>query len=527
MNTNTEPNREQTAVVWRSPMYFWGLIVLGLIITGIVFQSGIVHMYYSWGREEYSYAYFLPLIAAYFIWSKRHLLQHMPFQGSWFGLAIMAVGIVAYVFGELSALTTILQLGYIITLAGMAFAITSIQGARYMWPAFMLLFFMIPLPNFLQQILSAKLQLLSSEVGVAVIRLFGISVFLEGNVIDLGSMKLQVVEACNGLRYLFPLMALGYIAAYLYREKTWKKVVIFLSTIPITVLMNSARIGLIGVTVEYFGSQAALGFVHDFEGWVVFMISGAVLILEMWLLLKIGKEKKSLREVFTIENVKVDNSDKPVSERKMPVTTIPVLVLLSAGLLAAMTLPQREEVQPVRASFTQFHNPVSDWTMRAGNIEKIYLDSLKMTDYFVADYRTTSGADINLYMAYYASQRRGESVHSPGTCIPAGGWQITEMSTQSILVGDSDVPVNRAIVQQGSNMQLVYYWFPQRGRRITNEYLAKWYIFQDSILRNRTDGGLVRISTRVDKLRSIGQAEAEMQQLLRAIVPHIDKYIPS
>lgn len=523
MNTYTDKN----LFVQHTSIAYWGLLAITLTLIGYVFKAGILHMYYGWGKEEYSHAYLLPFISAYFVWSKKQQLQNLVFHGSWFGLVIMTFGILLYVFGELSSLYVIVEYGFIVTLAGMVIAITSLNSARLIWPAFVLLIFMVPLPNYLQQLLSAKLQLLSSELGVAVIRLFGISVYLEGNVIDLGTMKLQVVEACSGLRYLFPLMALGFIAATLYQEKIWKKIVIFLSTIPITVLMNSARIGLVGVTVEYWGREAAVGFLHDFEGWVVFMISTAVLILEMWLLLKIGKQRKTLREVFSLEAAPVPDPDSHVAIRKLPRTTIPVIVVLVAGLAAALALPQRVEVQPARMAFTQFPNPINSWSLRTSSIDQMYLDTLKLSDYYVGDYLTPTGADINLYMAYYASQRKGESVHSPGTCIPAGGWQITDLSTQSIKAGEIDVPVNRSVVKKGEQTQLVYYWFPQRGRRITNEYLAKWFIFQDSIMRNRTDGGLVRISTMISSAHPIEKAEAEMQQLLRAIVPLIERYIPS
>ena len=151
-----------------------------------------------------------------------------------------------------------------------------------------MLFFTIPLPKFLYNNLSSQLQLISSEIGVWFIRLFDISVYLEGNVIDLGNYKLQVVEACSGLRYLFPLMTLGFIAAYFFKGAFWKRAIIFLSSIPITVLMNSLRIGMIGVTVEYWGVAAAEGLLHDFEGWVVFMACTAVLVLEMWVLAHVG-----------------------------------------------------------------------------------------------------------------------------------------------------------------------------------------------------------------------------------------------
>ena len=146
------------------------------------------------------------------------------------------------------------------------------------WAPLLFLLFMIPLPNFLYNNLSAQLQLLSSELGVAVIRLFDIGVYLEGNVIDLGTYKLQVVEACSGLRYLFPLTSLAFLMAYLFKAAAWKRIVIFLSSIPITLLINSFRIGVIGVLVEYWGPGQAEGFLHDFEGWVVFMSSLGVLL---------------------------------------------------------------------------------------------------------------------------------------------------------------------------------------------------------------------------------------------------------
>ena len=133
---------------------------------------------------------------------------------------------------------------------GGIWAIVGDRIFRQIWLPIFFLFFAIPLPQFLYQGLSAKLQLLSSELGVSFIRLCDISVYQEGNVIDLGAMKLQVVEACSGLRYLFPLMSLAFMCAYFFKATLWKRVVIFLSSIPITVFMNSFRIGLIGVNRE-------------------------------------------------------------------------------------------------------------------------------------------------------------------------------------------------------------------------------------------------------------------------------------
>ena len=115
------------------------------------------------------------------------------------------------------------------------------------------------------------------------IRAFNIPVFLEGNIIDLGGYRLQVVEACSGLNYLFPLMSLGFIIAYFYQAAFWKRLFIVLVTIPITVLMNSIRITLVGVSVNYGGISLAEGILHDFEGWIIFILSVAILFVIIWL----------------------------------------------------------------------------------------------------------------------------------------------------------------------------------------------------------------------------------------------------
>ena len=153
------------------------------------------------------------------------------------------------------------------------------RGPRF-WPAIVYLAFMLPLPTVIYWRFSLELQHVSSEFGVSLISMVGVPVFLDGNVIDLGTYKLQVAEACSGLRYLFPLMSFGYLFAILYRGPWWHKLILFLSTVPITILMNSFRIGVIGVLVDRFGIAQAEGFLHFFEGWIIFVACVALLYLE-------------------------------------------------------------------------------------------------------------------------------------------------------------------------------------------------------------------------------------------------------
>lgn len=279
---------------------FFGTLSLLVIVVVFTAIDGISHMVSRWSSDEYSYGYFIVPLVAFFIWQKKHALAQVEIRFSWLGVVIVSVGLSILLFGELATLYILVQYGFIITLHGIAMTMLGWAGYRVIAIPLMMLFLAVPLPEFLYNNLSGLLQLISSEIGVWLIRQFDISVYLEGNVIHLRSMKLQVVEACSGLRYLFPLMAIGFMVAYIYQASFWKKTVLFFSTIPITLLMNSFRIGMVGVTVEYWGQEMAEGVLHDFEGWVVFMASLSVLFAEMWVLNQIGTSRRSFSEAFLL-----------------------------------------------------------------------------------------------------------------------------------------------------------------------------------------------------------------------------------
>jgi exosortase D (VPLPA-CTERM-specific) len=392
-----------------------------------------------------------------------------------------------------------------------------------------LLFFMIPLPNFLQQNFSAGMQLWSSQLGVWFVRLMGISVYLEGNVIDLGTYKLQVVEACDGLRYMFPLMTLGLVMAYFYKGALWKRVLIFFSSIPITILMNSLRIGMIGWMVEHWGPSMAEGFVHDFQGWAVFMSSLALMVLLMIVLSRIGRDGKPWRELFGVDFPDPVPRGTRFLQRPLRASVMAACALLAAGAVVALTVPNRAEAIPERASFAEFPMVIGNWFGERRGIEPEIIQSLALNDYVMADFRGPAPRTVNLYVAWYDSQRAGKSVHSPRTCIPGGGWQISEFEqvvVPGVEAAGQPLRVNRAIISLGSERQLVYYWFQQRGRIITNEYLAKWFLFWDSLTRNRSDGALVRVIVPVGEGEQSSTAEADLARFTADLEPVLERYVP-
>jgi exosortase D (VPLPA-CTERM-specific) len=404
-----------------------------------------------------------------------------------------------------------------------------------------LLFLMNPIPAFFYYNLSSQLQLLSSELGVAFMRLCGVSVLLEGNVIDLGNYQLQVAEACSGLRYLFPLMTLGVIIAYLFRGRGWMRWCLFLSTVPITILMNSLRIGVIGVLVDRYGVAQAEGFLHLFEGWVVFIICLALLIAEVWVLLRLAGDRRSLRDLFSRERPPSPVAAAQAARNSEPgKPAVVLLLILLAAVWPARALPKRVEIRPARADFSEFPLQIGPWQGRRQALETVYLDTLKLDDYVLADFvRDAPGGDpaavrtapapVNLYVAFYASQRTGEAAHSPRSCLPGGGWRMldfTQREVAGVRFNGVALRVNRVIVQHGSDRQLVYYWFDERGRDITNEYLVKWYLLKDALLRNRTDGALVRLVTPLMTNEPAAAADARLGQFASSALPALRGYLP-
>jgi exosortase D (VPLPA-CTERM-specific) len=516
--------------VWRFSFGIAALAAAVAVLSLWPFWDGLVDMWNIWlTYPEYSHSLLIPPIAAFLIWQQKDRLELVTFQGSWWGVALVACGGALLMLGQLGTIYVIVEYAYLITLFGLVLAFTGYKAFRLIAFPLFILIFMIPLPSFVFSNLSSKLQLLSSLLGVAFIRLFGISVFVEGNVIDLGGYKLQVAEACDGLRYLFPLMTLGFLMAYFYKGALWKRVILFLSSIPVTVVMNSFRIGTIGVMVEHWGIGMAEGFLHEFQGWAVFMASAALMLGEIAVLNRIGRETGTWRELFGVEFPGSTPKGAVRRQRGISHAFVAACALL-AGVAAISGLsPQRAEIFPPRASFMDFPMVLGPWTGRRESMEGDYIDALKLDDYLLADYADGGGNKVNLYMAYYNSQRKGEAVHSPRACLPGGGWQLSAFDQRTlagVTVDSRPLRVNRTLISLGDQRQLVYYWFEQRGRVITNEFAVKWYLFWDALTRHRTDGALIRLVAPMPPGSSETNADRRLADIVVRIAPVLSRYIP-
>ena len=515
----------------------WTRLTILLIITLVLFHDSIGYMISLWPRGDNSYCFLIPLVIAYLIWEKRTELKETPTVPSWSGLFVLLLGIMLFWFGELGGEYFTLHIASWFTIIGILVLMLGWKKVRVMGFALAMLLTMSPLPSFLQSRLSVKLKIISSTLGVEMMRWLGMSAYQTGNIIDLGFTQLQVVEACSGLRYFFPLIILGLLIAYFSRAALWKKALLVLSTIPLVVISNSLRIAGTGLLYEHFGPVVAKGFFHDLAGLFMFIVAVMVLIPEMWILTRIFPKKSGDRQPDT-SGPTAGSGTNPVScpgaGKGWLASMVQPQFVVAAGLLIltlglSHLVDFREKI-PANKPLSTFPLRIGNWQGTRHTMGQHLIDALDFSDYALIDYKNPDGKLIDFYVAYYESQRKGESIHSPTTCLTGGGWTFKTRGERTILLGKDDgkgsLKVTRALIEQTGLRQIAYYWFPMRGRDLTNAYQMKIYNFWDALTRHRTDGALVRIITPLAPDESPADGDRRLEGFLKQLIPILNQYLP-
>ncbi|HTZ75600.1 MAG TPA: EpsI family protein [Candidatus Aquilonibacter sp.] len=206
---------------------------------------------------------------------------------------------------------------------------------------------------------------------------------------------------------------------------------------------------------------------------------------------------------------------------------VPVLLLI-AVTAALLQAHERPEVVPPHKSLTDFPMELSSWSGTALSLSPDELAVLGPGEFLVRDYqRRDTEPPVNLYIAYFPSQRTGDTIHSPKNCLPGAGWTPDEATHLAIAKGDgSSIVVNRYIVSKGLSRALVLYWYQAHGRVTPSEYWAKIFLVTDAIRMNRTDGALVRLVTEIPAGTADAAAQTRTLAFAHQILPLLDSYIP-
>lgn len=468
--------------------------------------------------EDDSFGLLLPLVSGYIIYLKWPEIRRRPWQPSWAGLVVLAFGLSIYIVGELAAELYTTRFSFVVVLTGLLCLAGGWKLVRLLGFPLLLLVLMLPLPELITNKLTLPLQLISSQFATDILQLLGIPVLRQGNIIDLGTRQLQVVSACSGLRYILALLALGCIYCYFYQRRTWKVTVLLAALVPMAILANSLR-----VTSMAFFPSLLKGFWHGFSGWLIFLFCLAALAMLDWVLNKIWPQT-----IPATSHIAESSRNPLVTEDSRRMPTTPVSRYLLAGLaLVILAIPVFNRVSvasPVslRQSFDHFPRQFGQWH---GHLEYIDPEMVKATRsqaHLNMAFSDANGRIISLWIAFYQSQKKaGGFVHSPKGCLPASGWDTVGAGIYKIA---PSLAVNYMLVEKMGSRLVVFYWYVQRGRWLSSEYLNKFYMGYDGLIRGRTDGAIIRLITPAGK--NVEAAQECLASFARQLAKVLPDFIP-
>lgn len=477
-------------------------------------------------NDDYSYGFLIPVVSAYLFWDMRGRRKTLRVENSWAVLPLVVLFILVSVYGILGSSGNVSMPAIpvlIVLFIAFCFGVKTLK--RFILPIGFLVF-MVPLPGFLDRTIGVFLKSVSSQVGGMIIRWSGLSVHVSGNVIDLGVTQLQVVDACSGLRFVFPLLALGVVYAHFFEKTRWKQVVCVAATIPIAILTNALRIGITGILTHYFGTEVAQGFFHDFSGWVIFMVAFAFLFL-LGRLLRLIPSRGIGREAS-----RVAPADSPSSPPARWTRGNRASVVSAALLAAVSVLTFHTSVLPpfqIKGGFQGFPLSIDAWQGRAGAIDAEIIDLSGAEDAFSATYTNDRGEAVNLYVGYRGSAylENENYFHSPTVCLPASGWKTTEVSTWTI----PDVPefnrikTTRMIIENMGEKQLVYFWFQTKDKATHDKNINRFHLAMSAIQGRNTHVLFLRLITPFGDSDRLDAAQERLAGFTRSLMPALVSFL--
>ena len=474
-----------------------------------------------WNNDDYSYCWIVVPLALYLAWQRRDMLPKILTPSLKSGYAALLAVAVFFFIGKAASVDALVFVSMWLSIVAVVLFVFGLKSMKALFFPLVVLAFFIPPPPFINRMLTFKLRLISSDLSVRIMQFIDIPVYREGNVIDLGMIKLHVVDACSGLRYVFPTILLGILMGYWFNKKPWQRFVVFAATIPTAIATNALRIAIVGYIARNISVETADNFFHEASGIIIYLLSISFLVM-LSLVLNIFGSVEPVKRVESYSSLYRNDGSNSVIHVIIMAVFLAGIFMFNGSLLSARVIPKR-------MSFDNFPMKIGAYTGERQFFSDEILGSLGADDYFTGVYQNkTTGRNILVLASYYNFQEPQRAAHNPVSCLlGGGGWGLS--SSKDLPPDPQDgrpFRVRRLLLEKPGSRLLALYWFQQRGRIITNEYLNKVYLALDSIQKHRTDGALIRI----ELLLKDGETVQHGQQVLDSFIGNfsviLDKYIP-
>ena len=509
-----------------------------------LYSTVLAKLAYDWWTDDnYSHGLLVPFVIGYIVWHRLGPLKKLADRPQvWLGVLLTCTAALMLLSGTLASVLFAQRLSLVMMLAGVVVYYFGVPVLKKLTVPFALLLLAIPIPQLIFNKIAFPLQILASKAADRGIGFLGIPVERMGNIIEIPYretgqvVSLEVVEACSGIRSLMTLITLALILGYFTRQNIdkgpgelgWvsdgdklRTALLMIAAIPVALMTNAARVMFTGVLAHYYGQTLVEGAWHDISGSLVFIAALLLLFATNLFLRKVIPRGDSRARGTSLEPV------LPATRTSSRASK--TIVLLASILICGIFVnwfQYRGEASVARRPLNEIPDRLGTWEQRN---EDIRFDAetesvLKATDYVMRDYYGP-GKRLNLYIGYYASQRTGATYHSPLSCLPGTGWEMTEPELVEITThGGRRFTVNRYIIRHGDHSEFLIYWYQGRGRIFASEYEDKLYTSLDSITRRRSDGGMVRIMTPIGKDASRSMAAAI--DLTGQVADNIGEFLP-
>jgi exosortase D (VPLPA-CTERM-specific) len=507
----------------------WSLLLLFVWL----YYSILYNLALQWIKDpNFQHGWFVPAFSLYVLWQERKRLKQIPAAPSWTGLLLVVFALVVLVLGILGVELFTSRASLLFLVAGLIILLQGWQFFRAILFPWAFLILMIPLPNLILQKFTFPLQLLASKLATGMLQVAGVPVLREGNMIVLAAMPLDVAEACSGIRSLLSLVTLAIIYGYLMEKRHWVRVALACAAVPIAVFANSFRIFVTGLLVQYWDPDKAEGFFHAFQGWLIFVVSLVLLFAVHQVINRIWKDSAGGKP----EKVAGSQMSHPVAGGATAVAVTKtwspqflVAALLMLATAAGLQAHSQDEVMPPRKPLSALPMQFNGWSATDLTIDDQTREILGPGEFLLRDYESLAqpSEPVNLFIAYFPSQKAGDTIHSPNHCLPGNGWIPIVRQVVQLQAGDGTTfPANRFVVRQGGQRAIVLYWFQAHGRAVASEYSAKYYLIADSIKLHRSDGGMIRLMSLMPRGETPDEAQARVLKFGDQFVPLLGNYIP-
>ena len=272
-------------------------VVAGILVAIFIwaFWYSLVDLWRVWqNNPDYSAGQLVPLAVVYMVAVRRHTLAELPLRFDWRGVSLFVFGVIANLLGNYYFYASLQNLGLIVCANGLVMTLLGWQGYKRFWFPMVFLVLAVPLPGRIHDAVMLPLQRLVAQISAMTLEVIGIPVTRYGHILEIEGQQIAVAEACNGLRMALAFLMVAGVVVYLIQRPTWQRVIVVLSSLPIAILCNVARVV---VTACLYGTKyewLVRDNMHEVMGMVMMPVALGLILLELWLLSKLAPGDRSI-----------------------------------------------------------------------------------------------------------------------------------------------------------------------------------------------------------------------------------------